>query len=153
VLRPVAWTVSTVLPPIGLGNIRSPGTNDSVYVLDEPFEDNTLTNDRGMWDYMARHLTRHPELSLGSPSIRWLNEALREMRSLAARPAPKLPGICFLGTNERIVDPRRIRSRMGGWPGAELIEFKDAEHEVMMEEVPVRTRVFDACASHFEAAR
>ncbi|MEM1101322.1 MAG: alpha/beta hydrolase [Pseudomonadota bacterium] len=151
-LRPVAWTLSSVLPPIGLGNMKSPGTNDIVYVLDGEFEDNTLTNDRETWEYMARQARAHPEIALGSPSIIWLREALREMRTLSTRPSPDMPGLCFLGTNERIVDPARIKRRMEEWPGGRLIEFKDAEHEVMMEEPDVRQTVFDACAEHFKAA-
>ncbi|MEO1703758.1 MAG: alpha/beta hydrolase [Pseudomonadota bacterium] len=151
-LRPVAWTLSSILPPLGLGMIPSPGTNHNVYVLSQPFEDNTLTNDPDMWEYMARHARSHEGLGLGSPSIKWLREALWEMRGLAARPAPDIPCICFLGTNERIVDPARIHERMGAWPGGKLIEFDDAEHEVLMEEPDVRSTVFDASAAHYSAA-
>jgi len=152
VLSPVAWTLSTVLPPLGFGNMRSPGTRDAVYVLDAPFEDNTLTNDREMWDYMVRQAHAHRALGLASPSIVWLREALREMRGLSLRPSPATPCICFLGTNERIVDPGRIHARMAAWPGGRLVEFPDAEHEVMMEEPPVRDRVFTDAVAHFEAA-
>ncbi|MEM6478293.1 MAG: alpha/beta hydrolase [Pseudomonadota bacterium] len=152
-LRPVAWAVSSALPPLGLGNLKSPGTNDKVYVLEEPFDDNTLTNDRDMWDYMARHARAEPAIALGSPSVRWLNQALREMRYLATQPAPKKACVCFLGTNERIVDMGRIRARMAKWPGGRLIEFPDAEHEVIMEEPAIRARVFDETLAVFEASR
>ncbi|MEM9350486.1 MAG: alpha/beta hydrolase [Pseudomonadota bacterium] len=151
-LRPVAWTLSSILPPLGLGNLRSPGTRHNVYVLDEPFEDNVLTNDLDMWKYMGRHASAHGELSLGSPSIIWLREALREMLSLARRPAPNLPCTCFLGTNERIVDPGRIKARMAAWPGGKLVEFPEAEHEVIMEEPAVRKRVFDEADTLFQSA-
>ncbi|MEM1374820.1 MAG: alpha/beta hydrolase [Pseudomonadota bacterium] len=151
-VRPVAWTLSSILPWFGLGGLRSPGTQHQVYVLSEPFEDNTLTNDREMWEYMGRHATAHAELSLGSPSIIWLREALREMYTLSTRPAPKMPCVCFLGTNERIVDPGRIRRRMTDWPGGRLIEFPEAEHEVIMEEEPIRNRVFDESVAVFETA-
>ena len=151
-LRPVAWGISQLFPPLGLGGLRSPGTNNSIYVLEEPFDDNKLTNDQDMWEYMGRHAKAHVGLALGSPSIRWLGEALVEMRELASRPAPDKKCICFLGTNERIVDPGRIKERMANWPGGELIEFPLAEHEVMMEEPAVRNRVFDASVALFEKA-
>ncbi len=151
-LRPVAWTLSTLLPIVQLGHIPSPGAKNSIYVLEEPFEDNTLTNDREMWDYLGRQLRAHPEMSLGTPSVIWLNQALREMRTLAAKPAPDYPCLTYLGTNERIVDPRRIHSRMGHWKGAQLELFEDAEHEVMMEEPHLRNRVFDETTAHFDAS-
>ncbi|MEM8591117.1 MAG: alpha/beta hydrolase [Pseudomonadota bacterium] len=151
-LRPLAWTMGTVLPPIGLGNGRSPGANDTVYVLEGVFDNNTLTNDLEMWEYMGRQAEAEPQIALGAPSIRWLGEALREMRALSKMEAPDKPCVCFLGTNERIVDMGRIRTRMANWPRGRLIEFKDAEHEVLMEEPSVRKRVFDECAALFEEA-
>ena len=151
--RPMAWTLSSLMPMVGLGGIRSPRTQHGVYVLDQPFDDNTLTNDQDMWDYMGRQAAAHPELNLGSPSVIWLREALREMHTLSTRPSPQMPCVAFLGTNERIVELSRIRSRMAKWPGGRLIEFPDAEHEVMMEEGPIRTRVFDEAVALFEGAR
>lgn len=151
--RPMAWTLSSLMPMVGLGGIRSPRTQHGVQVLDQPFDDNTLTNDQDMWDYMGRQAAAHPELNLGSPSVIWLREALREMHTLSTRPSPQMPCVAFLGTNERIVELSRIRSRMAKWPGGRLIEFPDAEHEVMMEEGPIRTRVFDEAVALFEGAR
>ncbi|MEO0486867.1 MAG: alpha/beta hydrolase [Pseudomonadota bacterium] len=149
-MRPVAWSLSAFLPQVGMGNLRSPGTQNGVYVLDEPFEDNTLTKDPDMWAYMGRQVTQDPRLSLGSPTIVWLREALWEMRTLSQRPAPKMPCICFLGTNERIVDPGRIQTRMDAWPGGELVTFPDAEHETMMEVPAVRNAVFDRAVALFD---
>ncbi|MCH2076982.1 MAG: alpha/beta hydrolase [Rhodobacteraceae bacterium] len=150
--RPMAWTLSSLLPVFGLGGIRSPRTQNGIYVLDQPFEDNTLTNDLEMWEYMGRQAKAHPELNLGSPSIKWLREALREMAFLSTQPSPQIPCVAFLGTNERIVELGRIRQRMAKWPGGRLIEFPDAEHEVIMEEPAIRARVFDESTAVFAGA-
>ncbi|MGR3434536.1 MAG: alpha/beta hydrolase [Shimia sp.] len=151
-MRSVAWTLSTALRPLGMGGRRSPGTPTGTYVLDTPFEDNTLTRDRETWNWMAAQIAAEPDLALGGPSIGWLNEALREMRHLAGRPSPALPCLTFLGTNERIVDPHRIAARMAAWPGGHLEMVEDGEHEVLMEVPTTRERIFDRIAAHLDAA-
>lgn len=151
-MRPVAWTLSTLARPLGAGHIMAPGQPAESYLLREPFAGNTLTTDPEMWDYMRRQIAAEPRLGLGGPSLAWLNEALRETRRLAARPAPALPAVTFLGQAEKIVVPAAIRARMARWPGGELVELPGAEHEVLMETPALREMVLDRIAAHFLAA-
>ncbi len=150
-LRPIAWSLSWAARQIRLGHRYAPGTTPKAYVEQFPFEDNTLTRDAGMFDYMQRQVAAHPELSLGGPSLHWLYEALRETRDMARAPAPDMPTVAFLGTNERVVDTQPIHDRMAGWPGAELILVEDAEHEVIMEVPETRERFFTRMDAHFSA--
>ncbi|SEQ99660.1 alpha/beta hydrolase [Thalassovita taeanensis] len=140
-LRPVAWTLTRVSRMLGIGATLSPGTRGTAYVTSEPFEDNTLTTDPTMYAFMQEQLNRHPELSLGGPSMNWLHEALLDTRSIAQRPSPALPCLTYLGGNERIVDAARIRDRMAAWPDGNLIEVPGAEHEVLMETPAIRNQV------------
>ncbi|NBC88801.1 MAG: alpha/beta hydrolase, partial [Alphaproteobacteria bacterium] len=55
------------------------------------------------------------------------------------RPSPCLPCLCFVGSNERIVDLPRIEGRMARWPGGRLEILQHAEHEVLMERNALRT--------------
>jgi lysophospholipase len=151
-LRPAAWAITTVSRPLGLGGRIVPGSDASNYVLDAPFEDNLLTTDPEVFDWMKAQLRAHPELALGGPSMTWVNEALFETRALRRRPAPPLPGLCVVGDNERIVDVPAMRARMATWPGGRLVVEAGAEHEVMMERPEIRERFFDTAASHFAAA-
>ena len=89
-----------------------------------------------------------PDWALGGPSLRWLNEALREMRHLHNRPSPDYPALCYLGSEENIVDPRRIHSRMARWPRGRLETMAQAKHEIMMER-PEHRDVFYAQTSAF----
>ena len=148
-MKPFAWALSSMMRPIGLGDMRAPSTSPVTYVLDAPFENNTLTTDPEMWAYMQRQVSQYPDLALGGPSVRWLNEALREMVQLARMPAPKVPCLTFLGTNERIVDPARVRTRMAGWSNGQLEVLDGAEHEVMMEAPSIRDRVFKMACDHY----
>jgi lysophospholipase len=151
-MRPVAWTLSTLARPLGAGHVMAPGQPPESYLLRAPFAGNTLTTDEDMWDYMRHQIEAEPRLGLGGPSLAWLNEALRETRRLAARPAPAVPVVTFLGLAEKIVVPEAIRARMARWPGGELVEIPGAEHEVLMETPIRREMILDRIAAHFTGA-
>ena len=123
------------------------------YVLAEPFKGNTLTTDPGMYSFMQEQLLAQPELSLGGPSLNWVHEALSETLELSRRPAPNLPCLTFLGTNERIVDPKRIQTRMASWPGGELIMVENGEHEVLMETPQMREASMARILELFDSTR
>jgi lysophospholipase len=151
-LRPVAWTVSWGGRQLGIDHFYAPGTDAGSYVLSEPFETNNLTSDRAMHAHMVDQLRRHPELALGGPSLRWLHEALREARDLHRLPAPEVPCVTIVGEEEKIVDVRRIRERMAGWPGGHLEVIEGARHEVMMEGPAARAWVFKLICDLFDSA-
>lgn len=142
-LRPVAWSLSWGSRHLGMSHFYAPGTAGEHYVLAEPFETNKLTNDREMYDYMARQLRTHPELGLGGPSLRWLHEALRETRDLAGRPSPALPCLTILGSDEQIVDVPRVEDRMAQWPGGHLEIVPGGRHETLMDTPDMRARLLE----------
>ncbi|MBV0914094.1 alpha/beta fold hydrolase [Anianabacter salinae] len=150
-MRPAAWALSWAARRINLGHAYPPGTSGESYAAATPFDDNMLTRDREMFDYMRRQVVEKPELALGGPSYQWLNEALTECRALSRLPAPDLPCVTFLGTHERIVDPGRIHARMAQWPRGRLEIVDGGEHETMMERPEVRARFFDAVAGIADA--
>ncbi len=152
-LRPVAWTLSWGANRVGLGALYAPGTGPKHYIEEQPFDGNSLTRDPEMYAYMQAHLAEEPALGIGGPSFHWLHQALSECRALAARPAPDLPCLTFLGTEEKIVDPGRIRDRMAHWPGGTLRMVDGAEHEVLMEVPTIRHAITDETAAFFERHR
>lgn len=152
-LRSIAWSLSTASRHLGFGNLMAPGQAPQPYVLRVPFEGNTLTSDREMWDRLGDQISKHPELALGGPTLTWLNEALVEMRGLARRPSPDYPTRCWLGTEEAIVDPARVHRRMDRWPGGRLDLLEGCRHETLMESEATRTRILDTAAAHFAAHR
>jgi lysophospholipase len=150
VLRPLAWTVSTLAPIIGIAHKLVPGTSPVTYVLEAPFENNVLTRDADMYAFMQRQLTAHPELAIGGPTLRWLHEALSETRTLARMNAPDIPCVTIFGRQERVVNVNSIHRQMKKWHGAGLDIVDDAEHEVMMEGPAIRARFFDRAAAFFD---
>lgn len=149
--RTAAWVVSTLARTVGAAKGLAPGTVEQTYVLANPFADNMLTTDPEMFDYMKNQVQTHPDLALGGPSLAWLNEGLKECRSLRLRPTPAVPTLTFLGTKERIVDAGAIHDRMARWPNGVLEMVEGAEHEVLMETKSTRQATVDAIAEHFEA--
>jgi len=152
-MRPVAWVMGHMMQALGRDHGYAPGTSQASYVNEAPFDDNTLTTDPDMWDYMRRQTGAHPEMALGGPTVHWVHEALLECAALERMPSPDVPTICFLGTNERIVDPRPIRKRMAQWPGGRLEMVEGAEHEVLMESASTRAKVLDQATALFDANR
>ncbi len=150
VFRPIARLLATLSHSVGFGHAYVPTTRPETYVLEAAFDDNTLTTDPGMYDWMQRQLLTHPELALGGPSMTWLKEALKEVRSLRGLPAPDLPCLTWVGSNERIVEINAIRQLMSSWTNGTLTEVPGGEHEVMMEPAAIRTEFFAACAELFE---
>jgi lysophospholipase len=131
--RPLAEAASWLATRLGAGAAYAPLTGPAAYVTSAPFEGNTLTTDRAMWDYMGNHLRAEPSLHLGGPTMAWLRAALDECRALAALPSPALAAHVGLGSHERVVDPAAIHARMARWPGGRLQVYPRAEHELLME--------------------
>ncbi|PTX56623.1 lysophospholipase [Litoreibacter ponti] len=152
VKRYAGWAAATLSRPMKFDTKLAPGTVEASYVNVQPFEDNMLTREQEMYDYMRDQIAAHPELSLGGPSFAWLHEALKECRALSMRPTPQVPAITFLGTKERIVDSPAIHDRMSRWQNGELRLVEGAEHEVIMDYDDVQDQVYDAALELIERA-
>ncbi len=150
-LRPFAWGLSALSTPLGFDQSLAPGQVEEGYALRETFEANTLTNDAEMWSLFGKQLQRHPDLGLGGPSLRWLNTSLREMHRLSSAPSPRVPCLTYLGTDEVIVDPMRIRARMRDWPDGMLRVIDGGKHEMLMDTPELRSMIFDETAAFFDA--
>lgn len=148
-MRPVAQVLSQMSVWTRQAHRYAPTTGGQCYLLASPFQDNVLTTDPDMWDYMKRQVAAETGFRLGGPSLGWLHAALRECAELLALPSPDLPTYCALGTAEKVVDTAPIHLRMARWPKGQLDLYPGAEHEVMMETPAHRRRFFDAACDLF----
>ena len=148
-MRPVAWAVSGLSRPLGLSDRLVPGTEARNYVFSSAFEGNTLTSDREMWDYMRAQMAAHPDMVIGGPTLHWLNEALREVAIMSRLPAPAVPALTWIGSEEKIVSIPAVRRRMASWPGGRLETLAGGQHEVLMETPAIRRRIFAALDAFF----
>jgi lysophospholipase len=96
---------------------------------------------------------REPGYNLGAPSWGWLRAAYRSSAHLtdAALAAIAVP-LLFLGTDrDRLVSPAAIRRAAAAVPGAELLMFPDAGHELLREADPVRLAALARIDSFLDA--
>ena len=121
-------------PPFGVMHVP--------YVFSD-FEDNLLTSDRAVYEWMADALRREPDLQLAMPTIGWVGAATEECRFIAGAGLLGLPALCLVGGHERVVDVDAIRSGAGRL-GAELVEIADGRHELLIERPEVRARAWTA---------
>ncbi|MDO5659094.1 MAG: alpha/beta hydrolase [Paracoccus sp. (in: a-proteobacteria)] len=113
-------------PAIGTGG-------GGTYLLDEPFSGNLLTGYAPEWARLLVEAESWPELTIGGASWGWVAEAMSECARLSRLPAPDLPALISLGSDEAIVSPQAIRQRAAGWQRARLLELDGVRHEVLMD--------------------
>lgn len=132
-----------------LGKSKSflPGTGAASYVTRQGFDGNNLTHDPDSYAMMRAHLSAKPALGLGGPSIGWVDAARRETVALRQMPAPDIPVLTFLGSDEAIVDANAVRKGSARLPQGELIECTPAHHEILMETPKVQEEVWAKIAT------
>lgn len=148
IMAPFAAKISTLL---GRHESIAPTQSRVTMIAKRHFAGNDLTNDPEMFAYLRRQHDAHPELTLGGPSIGWYLEADRENEAIDHLPSPDLPAIAFLGSDERIVDPERIKSRMSRWPNGELVLLPNGRHELLIELPHIREMVLQRSLALFSA--
>lgn len=131
-------TMALATRPLRRDTAYLPTTGPEYGLPSMTFDGNPLTRDPAQFDRMQAQIRTFPALALGGPSLRWGRAALTEIAALSRLPSPPLKALIGLGDNERIVDPQAIRDRAARWEQAELVEYPQAEHELMME--AARTR-------------
>lgn len=151
VSRPVAYAFAYAAVRTGQGHRYSPTTSPVNYIHSAPVEGNLLTSDPDMFAHMREMTERHPDLSLGGPSLRWLLRGLQETAALAQLPSPDIPALTLLGDNERLVEAAPVQERMANWPGGVLQVLPGGEHEVLMEAPAIRDAAFAAIRAHVSA--
>jgi lysophospholipase len=127
------------------------GPVDLPYVF-TGFEDNVLTGDRTVFEWMVAALRRQPALQLAMPTLGWMDAAFTEMAWLASQGPLGIPALCLLGSREQVVDPGAIRA---GAPRlvAELVEIENARHELLIEAEPMRGQAWVAIDRFLEQHR
>jgi len=130
--------VAALARPFGADTGYAP-TTDADYGLPKmPFAGNNLTRDAGQYDRMRTQIIAEPAISLGGPSLRWMGAAIAEMSALRKLPSPAVPALLGVGEADGIVSAAMVRERAARWPGADLAEYPEAQHELMMELPDVR---------------
>ena len=91
-------------------------------------------------------LREHPDLRLAGATWGWLAAALRSMDWLRAPGRATSPRRCWWWARARTASasPRQTKAFAARAPHAEYVEIADAEHEILMERMPIRAKFWAA---------
>lgn len=124
------------------------GSSDPGY--SQEFEGNILTSDRERFQRNYQIDRAMPDLLLGSPTIGWLNAAMRSMRELAHPDYPgrvQVPALVFGAGQDQIVETGAAEKFAAALKVGTYIVIPDARHEILQETNDIRARfwaTFDA---------
>lgn len=114
------------------------------------FEDNVLTSDRERYQRNQQLERTAPQLLLGSPTIGWLNAAMKSMRALSDPEFPgrvRVPALVFGAGQDRIVSTAAAEKLGADLKVGTYVVLPDAAHEILQETNDIRARfwaTFDA---------
>lgn len=116
---------------LGLGNMTM-----GSYAHPTPFEGNGLTSDRRRFERNNAVLTAFPELQLGRPTARWLDEAFRTMKRVNDQDflgSIRVPTLILGGARDPIVPLRALENLDQRFRAGHLIAIDGARHELFHE--------------------
>jgi lysophospholipase len=123
------------LDVVGLGGAFIPGGR-GLSIFSKPFANNPLTADEGRFARCAAIVAAAPDVSIGDPTIGWVNAAFRLMDSFADPEYPRrtrTPILVFAAGEDRIVDTRAVERFATRLKAGRLIVIPYARHEILME--------------------
>lgn len=145
----VAWATASFFHAIGLGDHYVIGKHDRN--PKDPFEGNPLTSSRNRWNAIQSVWNTHPEVVLGGPSNDWVARAITGTSATRER-LPKIKErvlILQAGKDEFVMNPDQDTARTK-IPGAVMVRFPDAKHEILMESDPIRQKALAEIVRFFE---
>ena len=142
----VARIYSKFLISVGKGNHYAPGYGPFV-ASEHSFETNVLTRSKVRFEQSKNIFISFPKLTVSGPTAKWVNESLKTTRKID-RIHLETPVLILQAGQDRIVNPGRQESfcRKGG---CELINFHDANHEILMEKDSIRNEALKEIESFF----
>ena len=131
---------------IGYGGAFIPGGGATAY-MNRPFAGNVLTSDPARYARFGAVAMLHPQLSLASPTIGWINAAFRLMAQFDQEDyAARIPVPCIIvaAGNDRVVDTRKAERFGLGLKGGRTITIPRCAHEILVERNPFREQFWAA---------
>lgn len=116
-----------------------------------PFETNGLTHDAKRYARLTAILDAEPKLSLGGPTIGWMDAALRGMdhiRQPAYLTAIDTPVLITSAARENLVSNVWHQRVADGLSDATLLTIPGAYHEILMEDDRFRAQFWTAFDAH-----
>lgn len=134
------------LDMIGLGGAFVPGGGGTAYFT-KPFDENVLTSDSVRYARIGAIAAQASQLTIGSPTVGWLNAAFRLMAEFDAedfiRPATT-PVLMLAAGDDRVVDTGKIERFGARLKAARTIVIPHCLHEILIERDVFRAQFWAA---------
>ena len=130
----------------GFGTMYVPKRDPSV-VESRPFLGNILTSDPVRYARNAAILEAEPALSLGAPTVAWVDAAFRAMRALRERSYPariRQPMLIVAAGNDAVVSNAAIEDFASMLRAGSHLVIAGANHELLMEQDRFRSQFWAA---------
>ncbi len=116
------------------------------------FEGNGLTSDRARFERNAAIVEAVPELALGGPTVRWLDESLRAMKRVVRQAhleTIRVPTLVVSPTLDPIVPAAALEELDERFRAGHLLAIDGARHEIFQERDVYRAQALAAIDSFF----
>lgn len=131
---------------LGLGDLYVPGGKPQATEL-APLEDSALTSDPLRYDRIRDIIKAAPWLSLGSPTLGWLNAAARSIVQINAfgfASAIRVPLLIVAAGNDTVVSTRVIERFATHVKTCRFLVVAGAKHEILQERDEIRDQFWAA---------
>lgn len=138
--RITRWLVNSMVL-LGLGGRYVPGT-DGHAADEQPFEENSVTSDPARYEMQQKLIAANPDLGLGGPTANWVHKALKsidQMSDLSYLANVRVPVLVCEAENDALVEGESLRHAAQHLPHGEYLEIPGSQHEILMEQDPIRT--------------
>ena len=152
--RGARWLAET-LDIVGLGGAFIPGGGNGS-ITSKPFKNNVLTSDEARYERFAGVARAAPAVSLGDPTIGWVNAAFRLMARFTNPEYPRrivTPTLVLAAGADRVVDTRAVERFATRLKAGRLVTIPHAQHEILMERDTVREQFWAAFDAFVPGAR
>ena len=138
--KPLVKALSLISSALGMSGLYIPGGTDTS-VLEEAFNDNTVTHDVIRFGRNKKYVADEPGLALGPPTLGWLNASLASIDYLSKRHVLEnvmVPTLFFGAAEEALTDNAALEHVTGALKDTELVMVPGARHEILQEVDEVR---------------
>jgi lysophospholipase len=130
--------LTSALVGVGMGTKYAPGKGPYV-AAEDTFERNEVTHSRVRFEMNKAIFMTWPELALGGPTNRWVNQSLKATKKIDdLTEKVDVPLLLFQSGLDLVVKPGRQNSFCQKHLNCELIRFSEAHHEILMETDAIR---------------
>jgi len=123
-----------------------PKTDTSI-VESRPFLGNILTSDPVRYARNAAIIEAEPALSVGAPTVAWMDSAFRSMRAMRERSYPariRQPMLIVAGGSDAVVSNPAIEDFASMLRAGSHLVIVGAQHEILMEQDRFRSQFWAA---------